>query len=308
MLEELDFGPNGALVFCMEHLVKNLEWLKDGLSEIAGSDDEYFIFDCPGQIELYTHIPVLRTIVEMLESQLNICVCVVHVIDALFIDDTSKYVSGALLALTSMMQLQAPAVNVITKCDLKKKSFTGGRKRRPRLGAASTPASALSTAHKHGGNVSDILADYMRQEQAAEAAEAAAEGFDGDGDGAAGTGSGAGVLARKQQAEEEEAGESEFLNVDDDEFFNPGPVELLASLDEANVSPKFRGLGQSIIGLLETYNLVNFVPLDITSEQSFEEVMSHVDRAVQYGEDLEPREPAEEAEKDDADMSAFMGQ
>lgn len=43
--EELILGPNGALVFCMEYLVENLDWLHEQLSE---GDDDYFLFDCPG--------------------------------------------------------------------------------------------------------------------------------------------------------------------------------------------------------------------------------------------------------------------
>ena len=44
--KELSFGPNGALVFCMEYLVQNLDWLHEQLSE---GEDDYFLFDCPGQ-------------------------------------------------------------------------------------------------------------------------------------------------------------------------------------------------------------------------------------------------------------------
>jgi len=47
--EELILGPNGALVFCMEYLVENLEWLHEQLNE---GEDDYFIFDCPGSAPL----------------------------------------------------------------------------------------------------------------------------------------------------------------------------------------------------------------------------------------------------------------
>ena len=30
-------------------------------------DDDYIIFDCPGQIELYTHLPTMRQFVDQLE-------------------------------------------------------------------------------------------------------------------------------------------------------------------------------------------------------------------------------------------------
>lgn len=36
--EELHFGPNGGLVFCLEFLIENQEWLKNQLC--GGSDDE----------------------------------------------------------------------------------------------------------------------------------------------------------------------------------------------------------------------------------------------------------------------------
>lgn len=45
--KELALGPNGALVFCMEYLTQNLEWLHDQLNE---GEDDYFLFDCPGNI------------------------------------------------------------------------------------------------------------------------------------------------------------------------------------------------------------------------------------------------------------------
>jgi hypothetical protein len=37
--------------------------------------------------------------------------------------------------------------------------------------------------------------------------------------------------------------------------------------------------------------MVQFIPLNITDEHSIEYVLSHADNAIQYGEDLEPKEP-----------------
>ena len=45
-VEEMKLGPNGGLVFCIEYLCENLEWLEDELSQF--DEDGYFIFDCPG--------------------------------------------------------------------------------------------------------------------------------------------------------------------------------------------------------------------------------------------------------------------
>ena len=49
--EELKLGPNGGLIFCMEYLMENIEWLE---KQIGAYEDDYLIIDCPGQIELYT--------------------------------------------------------------------------------------------------------------------------------------------------------------------------------------------------------------------------------------------------------------
>ena len=50
--EELSMGPNGALVYCMEYLADNLEWLHEQLNE---GEDDYFLFDCPGAFCCFSH-------------------------------------------------------------------------------------------------------------------------------------------------------------------------------------------------------------------------------------------------------------
>ena len=50
--------------------------------------------------------------------------------------------------------------------------------------------------------------------------------------------------------------------------------------------------------------MVGFVPLDVTDEESVAYVMAQVDNAVQYGEDIEPKEPRE---YDDVDESRGGG-
>jgi GTPase SAR1 family protein len=56
-MDELKFGPNGGLLFCMEHLVENISWLEEKIDDFS---DDYLIIDCPGQIELYSHLPVMK--------------------------------------------------------------------------------------------------------------------------------------------------------------------------------------------------------------------------------------------------------
>ena len=52
VMNELNLGPNGGLLYCMEYLEKNIDWLK---AKLDGLKDHYILFDCPGQVELYTH-------------------------------------------------------------------------------------------------------------------------------------------------------------------------------------------------------------------------------------------------------------
>ena len=115
VMEELELGPNGGLLYCMEYLLENLEWLKDELDQYG--DDEYLLLDCPGQIELYSHVPVMRTLADAVQSW-GVRLCGVYLIDATFAADPSKFIAGSLLSLSAMIQLELPHINVLTKCDM----------------------------------------------------------------------------------------------------------------------------------------------------------------------------------------------
>ncbi len=47
VMENFHLGPNGAIVYCMEFLEKNLDWI---FVEVEKFKDHYFIFDLPGQV------------------------------------------------------------------------------------------------------------------------------------------------------------------------------------------------------------------------------------------------------------------
>ncbi|VDO32272.1 unnamed protein product [Haemonchus placei] len=112
--KELALGPNGALVFCMEYLVQNLDWLHEALAE---GEDDYYIFDCPGQIELYSHLPIMRQLVDAFRAW-DFNVCSVFLIDTHFVLEAEKFIAGALTALSAMVAIETPCVNVLTKMDL----------------------------------------------------------------------------------------------------------------------------------------------------------------------------------------------
>ena len=74
-----------------------------------------------GQIELYTHIPVMRQFVETLQKW-DFRVCGVFLVDSKFMVNTSMFFSGVLAALSAMIQLELPHINVMAKMDLLSKS------------------------------------------------------------------------------------------------------------------------------------------------------------------------------------------
>ena len=119
--EELKLGPNGGLVFCWEYLMSNTDWLEEqinsGVEDGVEIEDDYILFDCPGQIELYTHMKVVRQFVDLLQTW-NFRVCGVFLIDSHFMVDGAKFLSGAMAALSAMVNLEIPHVNVLSKIDL----------------------------------------------------------------------------------------------------------------------------------------------------------------------------------------------
>nr|XP_039260373.1 GPN-loop GTPase 3-like [Styela clava] len=113
--EELRFGPNGGLVFCMEYFAKNMDWIKEFITDME--EDSYFLFDCPGQIELYTHLPVMKTLVENLQNW-DFRTCGVFLVDSQFLGEPSKFISGTLSSLSCMINLEITHLSVMTKVDL----------------------------------------------------------------------------------------------------------------------------------------------------------------------------------------------
>lgn len=100
----------------MEHLEDSLEdWLGEELS--AFGDDDYLLFDCPGQVELYSHVSCFRSLADYLSSH-DVRACAVYCLDVQFAASPSKYVAGCLAALAAMVCLEMPHVNVLTKVDL----------------------------------------------------------------------------------------------------------------------------------------------------------------------------------------------
>ncbi|DBA70503.1 TPA: hypothetical protein ACH3X2_011904 [Trebouxia sp. C0005] len=206
VIEECALGPNGGLLYCMEYLEENLdEWLGEELEGYG--DDDYLVFDCPGQIELYSHATVFRTFVDWMRGQ-GWSMCAVYCLDSQFVSETPKFIAGSLQALAAMVQLELPHVNVLTKVDL---------------------------------------------------------------------------IADKNSV---------------DRFLIPDARQMVHELAEAT-GPGFLSLNDAVAALLDDYSMVSFVPLDVSNEESIEEVLHYIDNSIQYGEDADVK--IRDFENEDAD-------
>ncbi|XP_072036008.1 GPN-loop GTPase 2-like [Amphiura filiformis] len=114
VMDKLKLGPNGGLVYCMEYLEKNLDWLQ---GQLAKYQDHYMLIDCPGQVELYTHHNSVKNIVTQL-TKWNFKLVAVHLVDSHYCSDPSKFIAVLLTSLSTMLQMELPHVNVLSKVDL----------------------------------------------------------------------------------------------------------------------------------------------------------------------------------------------
>ena len=76
----------------------------------------------PGQIELYTHIPVVPALVRHLTQSgaLHVNLCATYLLESTFVIDRAKFFAGTLSAMSAMLMLEIPHVNVLSKMDLVK--------------------------------------------------------------------------------------------------------------------------------------------------------------------------------------------
>ena len=145
----------------------------------------------------------------------------VFVVDATFVTDPAKFISGSLLALSAMISMQLPHVNVLSKCDLVEEAS---------MERVLEMESALQ--------LWDVLGDHNSS------------------------------------------------------TFDSAALSSSGNAQRSNATTQTREgrwnrLTEAICSLLDDYSMVGFVPLNINDEDSISHVLSTVDHAINYGEDLE---------------------
>lgn len=121
VMDQLKLGPNGGLMYCMEYIERHLDHIIKLINERLpppSSGGAYLLFDFPGQVELYTHCTCVQNIVARLQKELDLRLCAVQLVDSHYCTDATKFISAALLSTTSMLRLELPTVNILSKIDL----------------------------------------------------------------------------------------------------------------------------------------------------------------------------------------------
>ncbi|NWT20615.1 GPN2 GTPase, partial [Vireo altiloquus] len=114
VMAALALGPNGGLLYCMEYLEANGDWLRERLQALRG---HYILFDCPGQVELYTHHESLKNVFGQL-AKWNFRLAAVHLVDSHYCTDPGKFISVLCTSLATMLHVELPHVNILSKMDL----------------------------------------------------------------------------------------------------------------------------------------------------------------------------------------------
>ncbi|CDW81105.1 UNKNOWN [Stylonychia lemnae] len=117
VMEQFQLGPNGSMIYCMEFLETNIDWL---IQKIQESKKRYFIFDLPGQVEIYSNHQSLKNIIQILSKRLNLHISAIHLVDCTYLYDKNRFLASMMLSLTAIIGMEMPFINAITKVDLMK--------------------------------------------------------------------------------------------------------------------------------------------------------------------------------------------
>lgn len=94
-LEVKNFNSLQNILLTSRYLIENQDWLREQLGD---DDDDYILFDLPGQIELYTHMKTVKQLAELLQNW-GFNVCSVMLVDSQFMVDGPKFISGKIMPL-----------------------------------------------------------------------------------------------------------------------------------------------------------------------------------------------------------------
>nr|UXY88268.1 ATP-binding protein [Cryptomonas curvata] len=118
IIPELNIGPNGSLLYSIEYFEKNSDWFESKFKYFLNNVRRYhFLFDFPGQIELFTHHLSIRNFIKKILS-INIKLVGLTLTDSFFFKDKSSRNSLLLVCIIIMLNIELPHIHLLSKSDL----------------------------------------------------------------------------------------------------------------------------------------------------------------------------------------------
>lgn len=255
----------------------------------------WFLIDCPGQVEFYVHSTGLAQLVRDFTKKLKCQVCLTHLCDAAVATrDVFSYVSTCLLCLTSMTDIELPQINVLTKWDRavelakeklemirssssssSKNETTGNHREVSQEDVEEwlepfTNASVFSSEHFNRFWYETQMDRTMRAQQSLRNAMMRRCGNRNENDDAQLSESIARDVTCKNNSGSEE---NRSHDCDDDDDGDDGDEPKKKDL---------RSLTKTILEVIEGYNLVGYVPLDVQNAELMQQLCLDVDNAVGF--------------------------
>lgn len=309
--EEEHLGPNGSYLFCIDYISEHSDWIMDKMvkvaSQLAANDRAnqktnsknslrpprpvWFMVDCPGQVEFYVHSTGLAQLVRDFTKKLKCHVGLTHLCDAAVATrDVFSYVSTCLLCLTSMTDIELPQINVLTKwdraCEIAKEKLetreTDDKHRNNNVEVSEedveewlepfTNASVFSSDHFNKFWYETQMDKTLRAQQSMRSAMVRRCGGNNENT----RNSQNDVVEENARKEFEKDGddaeeETELMKRAAQEFSKPTEKEL-----------SLRSLTKTILEVIEGYNLVGYVPLDVQNGDLMQQLCLDVDNALGF--------------------------
>jgi len=224
VMQEMQLGPNGGLVYCMEYLEKHAD---DIIRMIRAkvTPGMYVLIDLPGQVELYTHSNCIKRLLHRLSKALDLRLTMVQLVDAHYCTSPNMFISAAILGTTSMIRLELPTVSVLSKIDLLSQ-----------YGELPFDFEYFTECHSL-----DMLIPFLESSLESE------EGNDADG------------------------------YQEDPEF-----IAARRKRQQSRMTQKYKRLQTVLADVVEDFNLLGFLPLNISDAASVGRVLAKVDKCNGY--------------------------
>jgi len=259
VMEELNLGPNGGLLYCLEYMEQHMDVIMElictRLEDYEHQKHQnpendkigigtYVLFDFPGQVELFTHNTSVQHICQSLTNEGNFKLAAVQLIDAHHCLESSKFISAVLLSTTTMLRLELPTVNVLSKVDLLINRSTG------------EPLISNLDFFTNASNLHDLL-NYLDSE-ACTTTTIDDDYFDN------------GVVKDGIHS-------LKTYYADDMDYQKARSARL-----NSHYYRRYRKLHEMLCEVIEDFNLVSFLPLDIQSAESVGYILAQVDKCNGY--------------------------